>query len=122
MTDNKSLIVPIYMGTKLPVEQCLTTLEEIKDMVSIPYVSVFGSFMYGMFYTRIDISHAMGAFSWFMANLGCEHWAIVKRVFRYLRGTFDYFVFYHSDVLGDLHSVDIHGYVDFYYRWKDIYH
>jgi hypothetical protein len=48
-----------------------------------------------------------------MASTGHEQWAAVKKVFIYLQGSFEYSIYYHSDVSGDLHVVDIQGYVDF---------
>jgi hypothetical protein len=47
-----------------------------------------------------------------MGNPGCEHWSGVKRVFRYLGGSSEYSIFYHSDVSWYPHLVDIHGYID----------
>jgi hypothetical protein len=47
-----------------------------------------------------------------MANPRCEHWVTVKRVFNYFQGTYEYSIFYYSDVLGDPDLVDIHSYVD----------
>jgi hypothetical protein len=47
-----------------------------------------------------------------MPNLRHEYWVAVKRVFRCFQGTFEYSIFYHSDVLGDQHSMEIEGYVD----------
>ena len=43
--------------------------------------------MYAMVYTRLDISHAVGVVSRFLANPGKAHWEAVKWIFRYLRGT-----------------------------------
>ena len=43
--------------------------------------------MYVMMCTRTDLTHAMSATSRFMANLGKDHWAAVKWIFRYLKGT-----------------------------------
>jgi hypothetical protein len=37
--------------------------------------------------TRPDIAHAVGVVSRFLSNLGKEHWAVVKWIFRYLKGT-----------------------------------
>eukprot|EP00253_Pinus_taeda_P032605 PITA_32605 len=37
-----------------------------------------------------DIAHAVGVLSKFISKPGKEHWTIVKRIFRYLRGTSDY--------------------------------
>lgn len=50
-----------------------------------------------------------------MPNPGRVHWDAVKRVFRYLRGTSDYSLCYHSNMNKDDISLDIHGYVDSYW-------
>ena len=47
-----------------------------------------------------------------MANPGWVHWDVVKRVFRYLRGTLDYSIYYHCKFIVALHLVCIHGFVD----------
>jgi hypothetical protein len=52
--------------------------------------------MYVMVSTRPDISHVVGVVSRYMENPGKEHWAIVKWVLRYLRGTSDYCITYNS--------------------------
>ena len=79
--------------------------------------------MYAMVSTRPDISHAVGVVSRFMENPGKEHWAAVKWVLRYLRGTSDYYITYNSgcelvcgyvdyDFVGDLDKMrSTSGYV-----------
>jgi hypothetical protein len=52
--------------------------------------------MYVMVSTRRDISHAVGVVSKYMENPGKEHWAAVKWVLRYLRGTSDHCITYNS--------------------------
>jgi hypothetical protein len=94
MKECKPIKVPIPIGAKLSVEQCPKTLEEEEDMSHVPYASVVGSLMYAMVCTRPNISHAVGVLSRYMSKLGKEHWTIVKRVFRYLRGTTDYAIYY----------------------------
>ena len=37
--------------------------------------------------SRPDIAHAVGVVSQFLSNSGKEHWAAVKWILRYLRGT-----------------------------------
>jgi hypothetical protein len=59
-------------------------------MSHVPYASVFGSFMYEMVYTRLDIEHVVGVLSMYISKLGKDHWTIVKRVFKYLCGTTSY--------------------------------
>ena len=56
-------------------------------MVTIPYSSAIGSLIYAMVCTRLDIAHAIGVVNRFLANLGKEHWKVVKWIFKYLRGT-----------------------------------
>ena len=76
------------------------------------YASAVDSLMYAMVCTRPDIAQAVGVLSRFMANPGRVHWDVVKRVFRYLRGTSNYFIYYHGNSSGVPHLVCIHGFVD----------
>ena len=64
----KPLSVLISMGTKRLVEQCHTTLTVLEDTIFVPYASVVGSFMYGIFFTRPYISQVVGILCRFMAN------------------------------------------------------
>eukprot|EP00253_Pinus_taeda_P007092 PITA_07092 len=92
-------------------ELCPKTQEEEEDMSHVPYASAVGSLMYVMVCTRPDIAHAVGVLSIFMSKPGKEHWTIVKRVFRYLRGTSDYGLCYQGR-LGLDRVLNIHGFVD----------
>ena len=47
-------------------------------MTAIPYSSTFGSLMYAMVCTRLDIAHVVGVVSRFFANPGREHWEALK--------------------------------------------
>ena len=60
MKECKLVKVPILVGVRLSVEQCLKNQEEEDDMSHIPYSSVVGSLMYSMVCTRPCIAHAMG--------------------------------------------------------------
>jgi hypothetical protein len=82
-------------------------------MSRVPYANAVGCLMYVMVCTRPDISHAVGVVSRYMENPGREHWATVKWVLRYLRGTSDYCItfdgcndtvcgYVDSDFVGDL--------------------
>jgi hypothetical protein len=44
--------------------------------------------------TRTDISFAMSKLSWFISNLGDDHWRALERVLRYLKGTVSYGIHY----------------------------
>jgi hypothetical protein len=72
------------------MNQCPKTQEEEEDMSRVPYASAIGSLMYAMVCTRPDIAHTVGVLSSYMSKPGKEHWTIVKRVFRYLRGITSY--------------------------------
>ena len=56
-------------------------------MSQVPYASAVGSLMFTMVRTRPDIVHAVGAVSRYMKNFGKEHWSVVKRILRYVKGT-----------------------------------
>ena len=58
----------IFVGTKLSIDDCPKSPSEIEDIGRVPYASIVGNLMYAMVCTRLDISHAMGFLSQFMAN------------------------------------------------------
>eukprot|EP00253_Pinus_taeda_P014435 PITA_14435 len=96
--DSKPVKVPIPVGVKLSSEQCPKTQEEEEDMSRVPKA-------------KGDIAHAGGVLSRFMSKPGKEHWIVMKRVFRYLRGTSDYGLCYQGRPgLGSV--LDIHGFID----------
>eukprot|EP00253_Pinus_taeda_P018330 PITA_18330 len=109
--DSKLVKVPIPIGVKLSAEECPKTQEEEEDMSHVPYASAVGSLMYAMVCTRPDIAHALGVLSRSMSKPRKEHWTIVKRVFRHLRGTSDYGLCYQGR-LGLDRVLDIRGFVD----------
>lgn len=106
MKHVKPVGIPLASHFKLSSSLCPSNEEEKQDMSHVPYASAVGSLMYAMVCTRPDISHAVGVASRFMANPGREHWAAVKWVLRYLRGTSDYSITYRSS------DNSICGYVD----------
>ena len=61
--------------------------KEKEEMRKVPYTSAVGSLMYAMVCTRPDIAHVVGVVSKFLSNPSKEHWAIVKWILRYMRGT-----------------------------------
>jgi hypothetical protein len=83
-------------------------------MSCVPYVSAVDSLMYAMVYTRPDIAHAVGVLRRYMSKPSKEHWAIVKRGFRYLRGTASYGLCYEGRLGLDI-VVDIQCFVDAYW-------
>ena len=55
--------------------------------------------MYAMMCTRSDICYAVGLVSRFQSNPGKQHWKVVKRILRYLKGTSDYALCYQGSDL-----------------------
>src|ERR1700743_1607588 len=53
--------------------------------------------MYLAVSTRPDIAYAVGVLARFSSNPGTTHWAAVKHLFRYLKGTLDYKLVYAPD-------------------------
>lgn len=97
---------------KLSVEDFSKSSTEKEDMAKVPYASVVGNLMYAMVCTRLYIGQAMGVSSQFMENPGRLHWDVMKRVFRYLKGTSQYALCYHVKLVGSQRTISIHGYVD----------
>ena len=58
-----------------------------KEIFRVPYSFAVGSLIYATVCTMLDIAHAVGVVSRFISNPGKEHWAAVKWILRYLRGT-----------------------------------
>ena len=113
MSKAKAVVSPLTGHFKLSSKQCPASKKEKQDMKNMPYVSAVGSLMYAMVCTRPAIAHGVGVISRFLSNPRKEHWAIVKWIFRYLRGTSKVclsfgngkpilFSFIDADVVGDI--------------------
>ncbi|XP_065091045.1 uncharacterized protein LOC135712004 [Ochlerotatus camptorhynchus] len=63
------------------------TADEAAKMKEVPYQEAVGSLMYLAQCTRPDVLFAVSKLSRFNTNPGVKHWAAVKHLFRYLRGT-----------------------------------
>eukprot|EP00253_Pinus_taeda_P036539 PITA_36539 len=105
------------LGMEMKRDRCPKTQEEEEDMSHVPYASVVGSLMYVMVCTRPNIGHVVGVLSRVMSKPRKEHWTIVKRVFRYLRGISDYGLCYQGrpgldKVLDNCGFVDVDRPVD----------
>jgi hypothetical protein len=87
MNAAKPVSTPLDGHFKLSDKQCPKTKAEVEEMRKIPYASAVGSLMYAMVCTRPDIAYAVGVVSRYLANPGKEHWAAVKWILRYLRGS-----------------------------------
>ena len=87
MTNCKPIGCPIAAGQKLTKAMCPTSEGEVKEMESVPFRSAVGSLIYLVTGTRPDIAVAVGEVAKFCNNPGKTHWAAVKRILRYLKGT-----------------------------------
>jgi hypothetical protein len=92
MHDAKSVSTPIAPHFKLSTAQCPSIDQEIEYMSRVPYSSVVGSLMYVMVCSRPDLSYAMSLVSKYISNPGKEHCRTVQWIFRYLRGTTDFYL------------------------------
>ena len=87
MENAKPVGSTLSTNCKLSKEQCPRSKTEKAELTKVPHASGVGSMMYAMVCTRPDIGHAVGVVSRYMSNPGREHWAAVKWILRYLKGT-----------------------------------
>jgi hypothetical protein len=83
----KSLSIPVDPNMKLSKDHCAKMDEEKEAMRKVLYCQAIGSLMWATVATRPDITFAVSLLSQFMENPGRTHWEVIKRVFRYLKGT-----------------------------------
>jgi len=76
-----------YIATPLEVGLQLERSEESEE--SLSYREVVGSLMYLMGGTRPDLDFAVGKLSRVLSGYNKEHWAAVKHVARYAKGSVD---------------------------------
>ncbi|KAE8665844.1 Retrovirus-related Pol polyprotein from transposon TNT 1-94 [Hibiscus syriacus] len=105
MQDCKPISTPLPINFKLSSSMSPSSEEEM-EMSRVPYVLAVGSLMFAMICTRPDIAQAVGVVSRYMANPGKEHWNIVKRILRYIKGTSNVALCYGGS------NLLINGYVD----------
>ncbi|GKC37459.1 hypothetical protein Tco_1049843 [Tanacetum coccineum] len=67
-----------------PVEKVMPNTGKPVDQLE--YSKVIGCLMYAMTSTRPDIAYAVGRLSRFTSNLSRQHWHVITRVFKYLKG------------------------------------
>nr|GEU68949.1 Gag-Pol polyprotein [Tanacetum cinerariifolium] len=89
MQDCKPISTPFPTNAKLSSKMSPSSEKERMEMSRVPYTSAVGSLMFAMICTRPDIAHAVGVVSRYMAEPGREHWEVMKRILKYLKGTSD---------------------------------
>jgi hypothetical protein len=99
---------------KLSVQGCPTTQAEQDAMRDVPYRSVVGALLYASLGTRPDLTHSVSEASRFLASPGQVHWAAVKRIMRYVRGSNPRPLVYHAPTVVDVgnYMPDIVAYSD----------
>ncbi|KAJ4702606.1 Retrovirus-related Pol polyprotein from transposon TNT 1-94 [Melia azedarach] len=97
MSTAKPIDTPSAANAHLSVAFAPKSVEENEYMSRVPYASAVGSLMYAMVCTRPDLAQSVSVVSRFMGKPGKEHWQAVKRIFRYLKGTFDVGLIYRGD-------------------------
>jgi hypothetical protein len=90
MSDCNSVGTPLPPGTKLSKSMGPDSPEEVEFMRNVPYLSALGAILYLATMTRPDISYAVGYLGRFSSNPGPKHWAALKHLLRYLKGSMDY--------------------------------
>jgi transposase InsO family protein len=90
MSDCKPVSTPMESNFKLTKSSAEVNEREKQEMETVPYQSAVGSLMYAMTCTRPDIAFAVSTVSRFCSNYNSSHWAAVKRIMRYLKGTAGY--------------------------------
>ena len=83
MSDCNSCTTPMECRLKLKKE------DDAKPFDPSLYRSIIGSLRY-LVHSRPDITHAIGIVSRFMETPSTHHWAAVKQILRYIRGTLGY--------------------------------
>ena len=92
MDDCNPVKTPLSPG--LDLSDDIPTPDEQEVMKSIPYLSAVGSLQYLATMTRPDIAYAVSYLGRFNHNPSPRHWAAVKHLFRYLKGTEGYKLVY----------------------------
>jgi len=87
MQECKQISIPFLTNFKLSSSMCPSSEVEMMEMSRVSYASTVGSLMYVMICTKAYIAQAVVVVSQFVADPGKEHWNVVKRIIRYIKGT-----------------------------------
>jgi len=106
--DLKPMSILMDTQKSLSAAQSPMSTSEFAAMRNVPYREAVGSLMYLALATRPDIAFAVSVVSHFAIRLGLEHWESIKRIFRYLKGTWELWLTYGSLPGGE----KLQGYAD----------
>jgi hypothetical protein len=90
MTDARTLSTPSDQHVSLTSDMSPRTPEDFEFMRTVNFRENLGALMYAAVATRPDISHAVSQVARYQDNPGPAHVTALKRIFAYLKGTFDY--------------------------------
>lgn len=94
MLECNPVKTPMLPGLKLSINDCPQNDEDRAFMKDKPYLRAVGKLNYLALATRPDISFAVSTLARFGANPGPNHWAAVKHLLKYIKGTMDYKITY----------------------------
>lgn len=89
MDDCNPVATPLDPNQRLTKEMSPSNAFERSEMKNIPYQEAVGSLLFLVQISRLDICYAVSVLSRYNNDPGKAHWAAVKRVLRYLKGTID---------------------------------
>jgi len=107
MQDSNPVSTPVDLSVTLSQNMSPQEKDQKVEMEKIPYQNAVGSLNYLAIGTRPDIANAVGEVSRFNSNYGKQHWAAVKRIMRYIKGTASMGIIFSKD-----HGSSISGYSD----------
>lgn len=101
MSDCHPVKTPMATGTVLSKSMGPANDEEVEYMRTVPYLNAVGSLQYLATMTRPDIAYSVSSLARYNSNPGPKHWAAVKHLFRYLKGTLEYKLQYSGDLASE---------------------
>ena len=104
MENSKSISTPLDAGKTFHKR----TEDEESFNLQV-YQQAIGCLTYVSTATRPDISAAVGVLSQYMSDPSKEHWAGIKRLLRYIKGTLSYGLMFEAD---EGESTNLYGYAD----------
>jgi hypothetical protein len=102
ITNCSPVSTPMIPGYILTKDMGASTPDEIEFMCTVPYLSCIGSLQYLASMTRSDIAQVVAYLACFNSNPCPKHWAAVKHLLRYLKGTLEHKLHYSGKLGPDM--------------------
>lgn len=99
--DSNPVSTPMDVGL---AKEMMENSNDKTAAINIPYREAIGSLLYLSTISRPDISFAVNFLSRFCASPTDVHWSMVKRIFKYLRGTTKAGIFFNGDTKLEAYS------------------